>query len=283
MMSDLESLVHFLHRASGLVLDPQKAYLIEGRLSPFMQRAGIRDMAELLNQLHRGDKVLKQSVIDAMMTNETFFFRDRLPFQNFRTVILPLLIETRRKQRSLRIWSAAASSGQEPYSIAMMLDQEKEKLAGWSVEILATDLSHTAIESARRGRYSQFEVQRGLPVSHLMRYFDKDGEAWQIKDHLRAKVRFEHHNLLDNFETLGVFDVIFCRNVLIYFDLTTRKNILQRMGHALADHGFFIMGSAETVLGLSDTLSPHPDLRLVSTHRAMPPLSQGSLSRHAFH
>jgi chemotaxis protein methyltransferase CheR len=201
------------------------------------------------------------------MTNETFFFRDRVPFDNFRDAILPKLMEERQEQKRIRIWCAAASTGQEPYSLTMILDQEMRKLAGWNVEILATDLSTTALERAREGRYTQFEVQRGLPISHLLRYFLAEGENWRINEHLRARVQFEEFNLMSSFQGLGQFDVIFCRNVLIYFDLETKKDVLARLSGVLAKDGFLITGSAETVIGLSDTLIPHPTLRGASIHK----------------
>jgi chemotaxis protein methyltransferase CheR len=286
MTSDLHGLKRFLHEASGLTLDDNKAYLIESRLSPLMRRAGVANISDLLSSIKGGrDSALKQSVIDAMMTNETFFFRDRVPFDNFRNVILPKLMEARREQRRIRIWCAAASTGQEPYSLTMILDEEAKKLTGWNIEILATDLSSTAIASAREGHYTQFEVQRGLPISHLLRYFRSEDGGWRINEHLRARVRFEEFNLLTDFREFGQFDLIFCRNVLIYFDLETKKNILQRLGGALMEDGFLIMGSAETVVGLADRLMPHPTLRLTSVHRpepvALPPRPTRLAARNA--
>jgi chemotaxis protein methyltransferase CheR len=268
MASDLEDLGQFLRETSGLMLDANKTYLVESRLSPLMRRAKVANVSELLNSIKSGrNSSLKQNVIDAMMTNETFFFRDRVPFDNFRHVILPKLMEARQEQKRIRVWCAAASTGQEPYSLAMILDEEMKKLAGWNVEILATDLSSTAIATAREGRYTQFEVQRGLPISHLLRYFRNDGDAWRLNEYLRARIQFEEFNLLSDFQEFGQFDIIFCRNVLIYFDLETKKDVLRRLGGALAKDGFLIMGSAESVVGLSDQFVPHPSLRLTSVHR----------------
>jgi len=270
--SDLKDLGKFLNEASGLMMDDSKAYLVESRLAPLLRRTGLANISELLKSIKSGSHPdLKQNVIDSMMTNETFFFRDRTPFDNFRNVILPQLIETRRNQKHIRIWCAAASTGQEPYSLAMILDEEMKKLTGWKVEILATDLSSSALARAREGLYTQFEVQRGLPISYLLRYFLHEGESWRINEYIRSKVEFEEFNLLANFNSFGQFDVIFCRNVLIYFDLEMKKDVLRRLAGILAKDGFLITGSAETVLGLSDRLVPHPTLRLASIHRSSDP------------
>ncbi len=268
MSSETEMLAQFLHEVSGLMLDANKAYLVESRLAPLMRRFRFETISQLLTCLKtKEDSALKQNVIDAMMTNETFFFRDRVPFDNFRNAILPKLMEARWEQRRIRIWCAAASTGQEPYSLAMILDEEMKKLSGWSIEILATDLSSSAIAAAREGRYSHFEVQRGLPITHLLRYFSNEGDGWRINEYLRTRIQFEEFNLLSDFRELGEFDIIFCRNVLIYFDLETKKDVLRRLGGVLAKDGFLTMGSAETVIGLCDTLMPHQTLRSASIHR----------------
>ncbi len=268
MTSELKELGKFLHEASGLMMDDNKTYLIESRLAPLLRRTGLANISELLKTIKSGgDPNLKQNVIDSMMTNETFFFRDRVPFDNFRDVILPQMIDLRRDRKHIRIWCAAASTGQEPYSLAMILDEEMKKLAGWNIEIVATDLSSSALARAREGRYTQFEVQRGLPISYLLRYFSNEGETWRINEYMRTKVQFGEFNLLSNFYHFGQFDVIFCRNVLIYFDLDVKKDVLGRLSGALTKDGFLITGSAETVVGLSDKLIPHPSLRQASIHR----------------
>jgi chemotaxis protein methyltransferase CheR len=277
MSSDFDALRHFLSHSSGLSLDADKGYLAESRLAPTIERAGVANLGELMRRLNtRTDPELSQAVIDAMMTNETFFFRDRIPFDNFRRTILPQLLETRRGVRKIRIWCCACSSGQEPYSLAMILDEEAQKLVGWNVEILATDLSRSVLAGAREGLYSQFEVQRGLPISHLLRYFRQEGERWRINEHLRSRVRFEELNLLSDFQKLGRFDVIFCRNVLIYFDVATKKTVLDRLAQALTPDGFFVMGAAETVVGLTDALVPHTECRSINIPRgkgaSRPPL-----------
>jgi chemotaxis protein methyltransferase CheR len=194
-----------------------------------------------------------------MTTNETFFFRDRVPFDKFRNVMLPQLLAARSAERRLRIWCAACSTGQEPYSLAMLLDEEARRLTGWTIEILATDLSRRAIESAKQGLYSQFEVQRGLPITLLLRYFQRAGDRWQINEFLRSRVSFREFNLLSDYRALGRFDAIFCRNVLIYFDVSSKRDILARLSRTLARDGFLLMGSAETVIGLSDAFVPHEE------------------------
>lgn len=280
MSSDFDALRRFLQQFSGLSLEADKAYLAESRLSPIIQRLGIPGLGELVRRLH-GDPDLAHEVVDAMMTNETFFFRDRAPFDAFRKFILTQLIERRRGQRQIRIWCCACSSGQEPYSLAMILDEEAQRLAGWHVEILATDLSRGVLASAREGVYSQFEVQRGLPIAQLLRYFQQEGDRWRINEHLRSRVRFEELNLLTDFRDIGQFDVIFCRNVLIYFDLATKKSVLDRLAKALAPDGYFVMGAAETVVGLADTLMPHAEHRLISIPRAPGQATRLALQRAA--
>jgi len=276
MTTDFDHLQDFLYKQSGLVLDERKAYLAESRLAPLMSRGGFKELSDLMRAVQRDDG-LKREVINAMMTNETFFFRDRVPFDNLRNTILPALIKARQEQRALRIWCAAASTGQEPYSIAMVLDEEMRKLTGWNVEILATDLSSSALAIAKRGVYSQFEVQRGMPVTHLLRYFQQQPDGWQINEYLRTKVRFKEFNLLRDFSEFKSFDIIFCRNVLIYFDLPTRRDILHRMSHSLAKDGSLILGSAESVIGLSDEFVPHPSLRLINIHKGtLPPAGEAT-------
>ena len=268
MSSAFDALRTFLSRTSGLALDAEKAYLAESRLQPVMQRLGLPDLESLVLRLLSGAHYdLVREVVDAMTTNETFFFRDRLPFDNFRKIILPNLLEARKDVRRLRIWCAACSTGQEPYSIAMLLDEETQKLAGWHVEIVATDLSYNAVNTAREGLYTQFEVQRGLPISLLLRYFRQEGERWRINEHLRSRIRFEVFNLLADYTDLGRFDVIFCRNVLIYFDVPTKQNVLDKMTRIIAPDGYLMMGAAETVVGLTSAFMPHEEHRSINVPR----------------
>jgi chemotaxis protein methyltransferase CheR len=199
------------------------------------------------------------AVVEAMMTNESFFFRDKVPFEHFRSIIMPALIASRRASRSIRIWCAAASTGQEPYSLAMCLKAMEREIAGWRIDILATDLSGEVLEKARLGIYSQFEVQRGLPIQLLIGHFAQVGELWQIAPELRAMVKYRQFNLLSDFTQLGLFDVIFCRNVLIYFDQQTKTDVLNRMARATSSDGYLVLGAAETVVGLVDSFKVVPD------------------------
>jgi chemotaxis protein methyltransferase CheR len=250
-----------LKERSGLVLTADKQYLVESRLLPIARKAGLVSLGGLVAALRRGDESLMMTVVEAMTTNETFFFRDKTPFENFRTAILPALLAARRAARHIRIWSAAASSGQEPYSLAMTIKELEDTLAGWRIEIIATDLSSSVLRKAQAGIYSQFEVQRGLPIALLIKYFSKTGDMWQIAPELRAMVKFRQFNLLSDFSTLGVFDLIFCRNVLIYFDQETKINVLNRMARVIAGDGYLVLGAAETVVGLVDSFKVVADKR----------------------
>jgi chemotaxis protein methyltransferase CheR len=264
MTSDFDALRQLLSRTSGLSLDAEKAYLAESRLQPIIQRLGLSDLGALVKRLLSGaDPELVRDVVDAMTTNESFFFRDRVPFDNFRKVILPQLLQARKDVRRIRIWCAACSTGQEPYSLAMLLDEEAHRLTGWNVDILATDLSRSVIAAARGGVYTQFEVQRGLPISQLLRYFRQEGDRWRINEHLRSRVRFEEFNLLYDYGELGLFDVIFCRNVLIYFDVPMKQKVLNRLARIIAPDGYLVLGTAETVVGLTDAFVVHEEHRSI--------------------
>ncbi|GJD34485.1 CheR family methyltransferase [Methylobacterium aerolatum] len=270
---DFEYLRGYIKQRSGLALTAEKRYLVESRLSPLCRRFGAASLHDLIGKLKTPhDKVLERTVVEAMTTNETFFFRDRLPFDLFRDTILPEALARNAGRRKLRIWCAAASTGQEPYSIAMLLQEAGARLSGWQVDILATDISLDVLEKARLGIYSQFEVQRGLPVQWLLKHFTQTGDQWQISPSLRAMVEYRPFNLLHGFEALGQFDVIFCRNVLIYFDAPTKSDILTRFGTSLAPGGALLLGAAETVIGLTDKLIPDAKHRGVYGHApARPP------------
>jgi chemotaxis protein methyltransferase CheR len=196
-----------------------------------------------------------------MTTNETFFFRDKIPFEHFRDSIMPEMLRARAGRKSIRIWCAAGSTGQEPYSLAMSLKEMGAAIAGWRVEIIATDLSTEVLEKSKSGVYSQFEVQRGLPIQLLVKYFKQNGELWQISPELRAMVQHRQLNLLHDFSQLGTFDIIFCRNVLIYFDQETKVNIFNRLAKSMEQDGFLVLGAAETVVGLTDAFKPFPEKR----------------------
>jgi chemotaxis protein methyltransferase CheR len=253
-----------LKARSGLVLSGDKQYLVESRLLPIARKAGLGSLSELAAALKRGgSENLMTAVVEAMTTNETFFFRDKTPFENFRSVVLPALLAARRVTRSIRIWCAAASTGQEPYSLAIALKEMQRDLAGWRIDVVATDLSHEVLEKARLGVYSQFEVQRGLPIQLLIKYFTQHGDVWQIAPEIRAMVKYQYCNLLHDFSWLGVFDLIFCRNVLIYFDQDTKIGVLNRLAPLLAADGYLVLGAAETVIGLTDsfgTIAEHRGL-----------------------
>jgi chemotaxis protein methyltransferase CheR len=258
---DYEFLRKLLRERSGLDLSSDKQYLVESRLIPLARRVGLSGIAELVAKIKTGSEALTSEVVEAMTTNETFFFRDKIPFDHLRETILPALLQARASRRSLRIWSAASSTGQEPYSIAMCLKQFGSALAGWRIEILATDLSLGVLEKARAGIFSQFEVQRGLPIQMLVKHFTQAGELWQLNADIRAMVQHRQLNLMQDFSHLGTFDVIFCRNVLIYFDPDTKSGIFDRLARATEPDGMLVLGAAESVVGISDAFRPYPERR----------------------
>jgi chemotaxis protein methyltransferase CheR len=259
---DFDYLRKLLRERSGLVLSAEKQYLAESRLLPVARRHGLTTLGELVGKLKASAGApLSGEVVDAMTTNETFFFRDKLPFEHFRETVLPALIVARNREKRIRIWCTAASTGQEPYSLAMAIKGMGAKLAGFRFEILATDLSADVLARAKTGIYSQFEVQRGLPIQKLVKYFTQVGEAWQIAAEIRAMVHFRTLNLLNDFSPLGTFDLVFCRNVLIYFDQATKIDVLNRLARQMPADGFLALGAAETVVGLTDALKPMGDKR----------------------
>ena len=257
---DYDFLRKILKDRSGLDLSADKQYLVESRLIPLARRAGFPGIPELVAKIKAGAEALTSDVVEAMTTNETFFFRDKIPFDHLRETILPALVQARASRRSLRIWCAASSTGQEPYSIAMCV-KEFAGLAGWRVEIIGTDLSQEVLEKSKAGLYSQFEVQRGLPIQMLVKYFAQTGELWQLSADIRGMVQHRHLNLLQDFSHLGTFDVIFCRNVLIYFDQDTKASIFDRLSRMLEPDGVLALGAAESVVGISDAFKPYPDRR----------------------
>jgi len=269
---DYEYLRKLLKERSGLVLAPEKQYLIESRLMPVARRAGCASITELVRRLREPDtERLKTEITETMTINESFFFRDKVPFDRFRDTILPALLASRASSRRLRIWCAAASTGQEPYSLAMVVKSIQEKLTGWHIDIIATDISSDVLEKARAGIYSQFEVQRGLPIQMLMQHFEQVGEQWRLSEAIRKMVQFRHLNLLSDFAALGTFDVVFCRNVLIYFDQPTKVGVLERIHRQVARDGFLLMGAAETVVGLTNLFIPIPEKRGLYTRAEAQP------------
>ncbi|MCC7251459.1 protein-glutamate O-methyltransferase CheR [Hyphomicrobium sp.] len=262
MSQAFDALCEYLRRNSGLVMESSKKYLVESRVMPIVRREKLSGLEELVALLQRGQSPkIAKDVIEAMTINETYFFRDKSPFDQFRSVMLPALLAARQNEKRLRIWSAASSTGQEAYSLAMILDEFAARMVGWKVEIVGTDLSEQVLEKAKKGIYSQFEVQRGLPAPMLLRHFNQIGESWQISDHIRSKVSFRPLNLLADFTALGRFDIIFCRNVLIYFDAVRKTDILARMTRVLAPDGYVTLGASESLIGLKTELVPHPEHR----------------------
>ncbi len=259
--ADYEFLRRLLKERSGLDLSADKQYLVESRLIPLARRVGLSGIPDLVQMLKGRAESLITDVVEAMTTNETFFFRDKIPFDHLRETCLPALLQSRANRKSIRIWSAACSTGQEPYSIAMCLKEASALLAGWRIEIVATDLSQEVLEKSRAGIYSQFEVQRGLPIQLLVKHFTQIGELWQINADMRAMVLHRQLNLLQDISHLGKFDVIFCRNVLIYFDQETKASIFERLLKVIEPDGMLMLGAAESVVGVTDAFRPYADRR----------------------
>jgi chemotaxis protein methyltransferase CheR len=252
-------LANLVREQSGLALPRDKEYLLDSRLMPVARKHGHDSIDAMCQAMRNGRKsTIEHDIVEAMTTNESFFFRDAATFQVFRTSLLPALLTARASSKRLRIWFAACSSGQEPYSVTMILEEEKAKLAGWSVDMIATDISTEMIQRSRDGLYTHFEAQRGLPIQLLAKYFTKEEQGWRIKAPLREKIKFQNFNLLTPFSALGTFDVIFCRNVLIYFALETKRDILDRMSKQMAPDGALFLGGAETVIGVTEKFTPHP-------------------------
>lgn len=255
-VEDFNLLASMLKQQSGLVIGEDKSYLLETRLMPVARKHGLKGLEDLCVEVRgKNDKVMSD-ITEAMTTNETLFFRDQKPFDQFRDILLPKLMEKRESTRRIRIWCAACSGGQEPYSLAMILREIGSKLAGWRIEILATDISYEMLEKAKSGLYTQFEVQRGLPITILVKYFKQTGDKWLLDSSIRSMVQFRHFNLLERMGGLGSFDVVFCRNVLIYFDQDTKKTVLDNVSQLMPKDGALFLGGAETVLGVTESFKP---------------------------
>ena len=270
-INDFDLYKDLLKGKSGLTLTADKSYLLDSRLTPVAKKWNYPSL-DAMTLVLRGipDPKLIKDVVEAMTTNETSFFRDTRPFDMFNNTILPYMLKKRATKKSINIWCAAASSGQESYSLAMLLKEKGASLNGWNIKIYATDISTEILDHARKGVYSQFEVQRGLPIQMLMKYFDQSGDGWIIKEDIRRMVRFEYFNLLEDMSKLEMFDIIFCRNVLIYFDEQTKKLVLEKMAKKLESDGFLVLGGAETVLGITDTF------KLAESHRGLYVLKNGT-------
>ena len=247
---DLAWVCELVRAETAVVLDASKEYLVASRLLPLARRGGFRDVAAYVSRMRTASPAERWELVEAMTTNETSWFRDVEPFTHLRDSLLPGLAAARAATRSLRVWSAACSTGQEPYTIAMLL-ADAPQLRGFRTEVVATDVDRTALERARSGTYSAMEVGRGLPTDMLARHLERAGLQWRVRDGLRAAVRFSELNLARPFPERGRFDVIFCRNVLIYFDTATKRQVLERLHQVLAPDGVLVLGAAETTLGVS--------------------------------
>jgi chemotaxis protein methyltransferase CheR len=253
---EAETVRRLVHGRSGVLIDPAKTYLIESRLAPVVRREGLATLSELIDAIQgRREERLIWATAEALISHETAFFRDRAPFQQFREDILPALAE-RRANEPIRVWSAACATGEEPYSLAMIVDEEQPKLHGARIELFGSDLSERCLEKAQSGLYTQFEIQRGLPIRLLVRHFEQQGEMWALSPRIRQMVRWRRINLLANLSNLGRFDVIFCRNVVASFDAPSRRRVLEQLAAALPEDGRLILGLTETVVGITDALTP---------------------------
>ncbi len=260
---DFDHVCQHLRRETGIVLEAGKEYLVEARMMSLAQREGLGSIDNLLVALRAPDSTgLQRKLLDAMTTNETLFFRDIEPFELLRKTIVPELIQQRQASRRLSIWCAASSTGQEPYSLMMMLRDSFPALEdGWRIDVLATDYSRDVLEKARAGRYGQLEVNRGLPARMLVKYFTKVGTEWQIADSIRSAVRYEEINLNASWPAIPPCDIVLLRNVMIYFDVEAKRSILARIRRLLAPDGYLFLGAAETTLGLDDAFERVPAAR----------------------
>jgi chemotaxis protein methyltransferase CheR len=261
-ITDFDFICQILKTRSGLLLTNDKAYLLESRLLPVARKWKLATFDDLVRLIRtKNDEAVIRDVVEAMTTNESFFFRDTKPFDQFKQICLPALLKARASQKTIRIWSAACSSGQEAYSLAMILSEMGAQLNGWKIDIVGTDLSQEILNRAKDGLYSQFEVQRGLPITLLVKYFQQTGDRWKISDAIRSKVQYREWNLLNDPAPLGKFDIVYCRNVLIYFDQPTKAKVLAGIAKQMPDDGYLFLGGAETVLGISDKFQLLPGQR----------------------
>lgn len=251
--ADFGYIAELLHREAAIVLEPGKEYLAETRLLPLARQAGLRDLADLVGHLRAPEsELLRARVVEAMTTNETSWFRDRHPFDALRDSVFPELIERRRDRRALHIWCAASSSGQEPYSVAMILRENFPELDDWAIRILSTDIAPAMVERTRVGRYTELEVNRGLPRGSLARWFDRDGVSYVVKPELRRMIDARRLNLAGPWPALPPADVVFVRNVLIYFDVATKRQVLDGVHRVMRPDGYLFLGGAESTLNIHD-------------------------------
>jgi chemotaxis protein methyltransferase CheR len=253
--ADFQFVCRLVRDHSAIVLEEGKEYLVEARLTPLVRQLELQSIGDLVGRLRGGaDRTLAEQVVEAMVTTETLFFRDRHPFETLRTAVLPELMARRTPEKRLSIWCAACATGQEPYSVAILLREHFPQLAGWKVTILATDLSRAALGRAREGRYNQFEVNRGLPAPLLVKYFHQHGATWELREDVRRMVEFRELNLAGPWPLLPTMDLVFLRNVMIYFESGTKSTILEKVNRLLRPDGYLILGGAETTLNLADSL-----------------------------
>lgn len=251
--ADFAFVASLVRQRCALVIEPGKEYLVQSRLTPLAQRYGLASIHSLIDKLRGSDHRLMTEVVEAMVTTETSFFRDIHPFETLKKTIFPELIRARSAQRQLNIWFAASSSGQEPYSVALLLKEWFPELASWRLNLVATDISHAMLDRCRAGRYSQVEVNRGLPTPLLLKWFRQEGAHWQLDDRIRGMVTFTPLNLAQPWPTMPKWDLVFLRNVMIYFDTDMKKAILGRVGRLLSRDGYLLLGGAETTLNLDDS------------------------------
>jgi len=263
-------LCQYIQELSGIHLDGSKSYLLETRLASLLEQERCNSFTELYHKAkHLRGETLRQKIIDRISTNETLFFRDKRPFELLQHKIIPDLIDARKAASSgffptpIRIWSAACSTGQEIYSVAIVLKELLQNLSGYRIQLLGTDLSNTAIARASRGEYNQFEIKRGLSEDTLKKHFTFNGNAWKINDDIRAMVSFKKMNLMVPFDGLGKFDIVFCRNVGIYFDMTDRKKLFENMSRVMEKDGYLIIGATESLVNVDPRYEPRRYLRSV--------------------
>lgn len=250
---DFDFIRTFVFDQAGIVLETGKQYLVESRLAPIAKQFKHDSLAGVVTALKGRDLAVRRAVIEAMTTNETTFFRDIAPFDVLRDHVIPRLMDVRKSTKELKIWYGASSTGQEPYSVVMMLLQHFPQLESWRVTHYATDINLEVIERARQGRYNQVEMNRGLPAAYLVKYFEKTGADWQLKQTVRDRVKFEQLNLVKAWQAMPTFDIIMLRNVMIYFDIEAKKQILTKLNRQLAPDGYLFLGGAETTMGLTDS------------------------------
>lgn len=256
---ELQKIAGFVHDKSGIVLDSKKAYLLESRLPPLISEVGCQSYGELYQLIVSGrNRELEHQLIDAVSTNETSFFRDQKPFELFKFKILPAILDAKASlpgaaAKTVNIWSAASSTGQEAYTLALTIHELLgSAVSQYRFKIVGTDISDSAIVHASRGLYSQFEIGRGMPKNLLTKYFVQEGRSWRVKDELRAMTFFRKFNLMEPFTALGKFDIVFCRNVAIYFSMANRKSLFDRIAGQLNPHGALVVGSSESLMGVTD-------------------------------